>query len=47
MIFCKPRHYYQSYTDFWEMVDLCGYETIFIDEIDMSKRKSILLPGLM
>lgn len=32
--FCKPRHTYQSYTDFWRLVELCGYETIYIDEID-------------
>jgi hypothetical protein len=33
MIFCKPRHVYDSYTDFWTLVDLCGYESIYIDEL--------------
>lgn len=31
--FCKTRHEYGSYSDFWRLVDLCGYSTIYVDEI--------------
>jgi hypothetical protein len=34
VIFAKPRHFYQSYTDFWTLVELCGYPVVFTDEID-------------
>ncbi len=37
MIFCQPRQNYHSYTDFWRLIELSGYELIYIDEIDITK----------
>lgn len=34
VIFARPRHDYQSYSDFWQLATLSGYPVIFIDEID-------------
>lgn len=33
-IFAYPRHNYESYRDFKRIVELSGYETCFVDEID-------------
>ena len=33
--FCRTRYHYDTYTDFWRLVDLCGYHTIFVDEIPL------------
>lgn len=35
--FVKTRWFYQSYTDFWKLVDLSGFKTIYVDELDASK----------
>lgn len=45
MIFAKPRHEYASYTDFWAMVDLCGYPTIYQDEIDSQSDNCYIFTG--
>lgn len=34
IIFARPRHTYDSYGDFWRLVELSGYPVIHIDEID-------------
>lgn len=34
LYFAKPRHSYDSYSDLWRLVDLAGFETCLIDEID-------------
>lgn len=34
VIFARPRWEYQSYSDFWRLVELSGYPLIFIDDID-------------
>lgn len=34
IIFAKPRHTYDSYGDFWRLVELSNYHTIYMDEID-------------
>jgi hypothetical protein len=31
--FCRTRYEYGSYTDFWRLVELAGYPTIYVDEI--------------
>jgi hypothetical protein len=36
IIFAKPRHYYQSYVDFWRLVEASGFEWRPIDEIDLA-----------
>lgn len=35
--FVKTRHTYDSYTDFFKLVELSGFETIFTDELDTSR----------
>jgi hypothetical protein len=37
IIFCRTRHDYDSYIDFWDLVRLCGFETRYIDEIDVEE----------
>lgn len=34
IIFAKTRHHYQSYTDYWRLVELSGFDTCYVDEID-------------
>jgi hypothetical protein len=31
--FCRTRYQYDSYTDFWKLVQLAGYPTLFVDQI--------------
>lgn len=33
-IFARTRHDYGSYADFWTLVELSGYRTCYVDEID-------------
>ena len=35
--FVRTRHFYESYQDFFRLVELSGFETIFVDELDISK----------
>lgn len=35
-IFARTRHEYGSYSDFWRLVELSGYSTCYVDEIDAS-----------
>jgi hypothetical protein len=37
IIFAKTRYKYDSYTDFWKLVELSGFETCYVDEIDLAK----------
>lgn len=34
VIFARPRHEYQSYSDLWKLVTLSDYDLCYIDEID-------------
>lgn len=34
VLFARPRWDYQSYSDYWRLIELSGYPLIFIDEID-------------
>ena len=34
VIFARTRHHYQSYTDYWRLIELSGYATCYVDEID-------------
>jgi hypothetical protein len=43
IVFAKTRHHYDSYTDFWALVELSGFETCYIDEIDVSQPKFYVL----
>lgn len=33
--FVKTRHTYQSYTDFWRLVELSNFPTIYVDELNV------------
>lgn len=33
--FVKTRWHYDSYTDFWSLVELSGFATIYVDEVDL------------
>jgi len=35
--FVKTRHFYQSYIDFYRLVELSNFPTIYVDELDVSK----------
>jgi hypothetical protein len=35
--FVKTRHFYESYRDFFTLVDLAGFPTIYTDELDTSQ----------
>ena len=37
IIFAKPVRHYDSYTDFWRLVELSGFPTIYVNEIDITK----------
>lgn len=34
IIFARPRHEYESYRDFWRLVELSGFPIVHMDEID-------------
>ena len=34
IIFARPRHHYDSYTDLYRLIELSGYPLIYFDEID-------------
>lgn len=35
IIFARPRHQYDSYTDFWNLVQLSGFPLVYVDEMDL------------
>lgn len=37
IVFAKTRHHYDSYTDFWRLVELSGFPSCYVDEIDRSQ----------
>ena len=37
VVFVKSRHHYASYVDYWTLVELSDFETVFINEIDLSR----------
>jgi len=34
IVFCRTRYEYQSYTDFWRLVELSEFETVWLDELE-------------
>lgn len=36
IIFARTRHSYDSYADFWKLVELSKFDTCFVDEIDLA-----------
>jgi len=37
VIFARTRHEYDSYADFWRLVEVSGYETCLLDEMDLER----------
>ncbi len=37
IVFVKTRHHYDSYTDYWRLVELSGFDTCYVDEIDPNR----------
>lgn len=37
IIFAKTEYLYQSYVDFWKLVELSGFETCFVKDIDLER----------
>ena len=35
IIFVKTRYHYESYTDFWRLVELSGFPFVYVDEVDV------------
>lgn len=38
ILFARTRHNYESYFDFWQLVNLAGFPTVWVDEVDLSQR---------
>lgn len=37
IVFALTRYHYASYTDFWKLVELSGFESCYVDEIRLSR----------
>lgn len=37
IIFCRPAHNYESYADFWRLVELSGFPIISVSDLDISQ----------
>jgi hypothetical protein len=46
IIFCRTRYFYQSYTDFWSLVELSEFPTCFIDEVDLRTDAIFIIPTI-
>ncbi len=42
IIFAKPIHHYDSYTDFWRLVELSNFPVIRVNEIDITKEQVVI-----
>lgn len=42
-IFIRPDHHYDSYTDYWRLVDLCGFDTGTLGDIDPASDNTYIL----
>jgi len=39
IVFVHTRYEYDSYTDFWKLVELSGFDTCYVDEVMVTKTK--------
>ena len=46
VMFCKTRYFYQPYVDFWNLVALSGYPTIYVDELDPQSDNTYIVTPL-
>lgn len=42
IVFVRTRYFYQSYIDFWRLVELSGFPTCYVDEIDVEEHKTFI-----
>lgn len=45
-IFCRTRHNYGSYVDFWRLVELSGFPCIYVDQIDPHSNNTYIVTPL-
>lgn len=43
IVFAKTRYWYDSYTDYRKLVELAGFETCYVDEMDLSNPELIYI----
>lgn len=46
IVFAKTRYLYDSYRDLWKLVEVSNFNTCFIDEIDVSKPVTYIVPTI-
>lgn len=46
VLFARTRHVYESYVDFWQVLELSGYDTCYVDEIDAGSDNLYIIPTL-
>lgn len=44
IVFVRTRYEYQSYSDFWRLVELSGFRQIFVDQFDLAEEYIGILP---
>jgi hypothetical protein len=47
IVFAKTRWHYDSYIDFWRLVELSGYETCYVDEMDIHDKSKTYIVSPM
>lgn len=43
IVFVKTRYQYDSYVDFWKLVELSGFDTCYVDEVDIRKPRVFIV----
>jgi len=43
VIFAKSRHVYDSYSDFWRLVELSGFPIVYVDEMDLQNGRNLYI----
>ena len=43
-IFVRTRHVYESYADLWRVVELSGFSTCYVDELDPASDNTYIIP---
>lgn len=46
IVFAKPRFYYESYTDFWSLVELSDFEWCWIDQVDLKSNHTYIVSSV-
>lgn len=46
VVFCRTHYLYQPYGDFWNLVGLSGYPTIYVDELDPQSDNTYIITPL-